>query len=171
MSKRGKFYSDQPSKKNWSMEESVEKLSNFCAYQERCQWELRRKLFEKGIHGNDSENLIQQMIDGGFINEERYARAFARGKFKLKKWGRTRIRRELKMREISPKSIEKGLSEIDPVEYYDVLLAQAERQWEKIVEKELYKKRFKIGQYLMGRGFEQDLIKEAIEEVSKEDLV
>jgi regulatory protein len=74
------------------------------------------------------------------------------------------------MREISAKSIEKGLSEIDPVEYYDVLLAQAERQWEKIVEKELFKKRFKIGQYLMGRGFEQDLVKEAIEEVSKEEL-
>jgi regulatory protein len=152
------------------MEESVEKLSNFCAYQERCQWEVRRKLFEKGIHGNDSESLILEMVNAGFINEERYARAFARGKFKLKKWGRTRIRRELKMREISPKSIEIGLSEIDPVEYYDVLLVQAERQWEKIAEKELYKKRFKIGQYLMGRGFEQDLVKEAIEEVSKEDV-
>lgn len=166
MSSWGKYNPDQPPKKYWSEEEAHEKLSTYCAYQERCQWEARRKLYEKGIQGDKAEELLGEMVTEGFIDEERFARAFARGKFKLKKWGRTRIQRELKMREISPRCIQYGLSEIDPEEYYDVLLTQTERKWEKTTEKEPYKKRFKVSQYLMSKGFEQDLVQEAIASVS-----
>lgn len=167
MSSWGKFNPDQPSKKYWSSEEAIEKLSTFCAYQERCLWEVRRKLFEKGIDGELAQKVLEEMITTGFVDEERYARAFARGKFKLKKWGRTRIQRELKMREISPALIRCGLSEIDEVEYYDVLLSEAEKKWAKTTEKEPFKKRFKLVQYLMSKGFEQDLVKEALFEITQ----
>lgn len=156
---------DPSVKKSWTLEEAKEKLSTFCAYQERCEWETRRKLYEKGIKDSNADELIQYLIDEKFIDEERFAKSFARGKFNLKKWGRNRISMELKMRHISPENIRKGLSEIDPVAYYDMLQNHVEKQWERIKEPELYKKKFKVIQYLLSKGFEQDLIKEAIEEL------
>jgi regulatory protein len=162
MSGWGKNNPDQPPKKYWSLEEAKGKLESYCAYQERSQWEVRRKLYEKGIKGNPAEELISEMISANFLNEERFARSFARGKFRLKHWGRIRITRELKLREISPRCIQLALSEIDPDEYYDSLLTQTEKKWEKTTEKDPFKKRYKVIQYLMGKGFEQDLIQEAV---------
>ncbi|RIW18465.1 RecX family transcriptional regulator [Algoriphagus lacus] len=162
MSSWGKNNPDQAPKKYWSLEEAKGKLESYCSYQERSQWEVRRKLYEKGIKGNPVEELISELITANFLNEERFARSFARGKFRLKHWGRIRITRELKIREISPRCIQLGLSEIDPDEYYDSLLTQVERKWEKTTEKDPLKKRYKVIQYLMSKGFEQDLIQEAV---------
>ncbi len=169
MSSWGKFNEGQPSKKNWELNEAHEKLTTYCAYQERCPWDVQRKLAEKGIQGEQASQLIQELIDEEYINEERYARSFCRGKFRMKKWGKSRIQRELKMRQIPEKLITIGLSEIDPVEYYDTLLTQTEKKWEQTKESDLFKKKYKISQYLMSKGFEYDLIKEAIEEISKID--
>lgn len=162
MSGWGKHNPDHAPKKYWSLDEAKGKLETYCAYQERSQWEVRHKLYEKGVKGDAAEELIVEMISSDFLNEERYARAFARGKFRMKHWGKTRITRELKMREISPRCIQYGLSEIDPDEYYDTLLTQAEKKWEKTLEKDLFKKQYKVIQYLMSRGFEQDLVQEAV---------
>ncbi len=169
MSTWGKNNPDQSPKKNWTLEEAKGKLETYCAYQERSAWEVRRKLYEKGIQGKPAEDLIEMMFTDGFLNEERFARSFARGKFRFKKWGRGRIIRELKLREISPSQIQKGLSEIDPEEYYDVLLTQTEKKWEKTKEKDPYKKRFLVIQYLVSKGFEQDLIKEALESIQSQE--
>lgn len=169
MSSWGKNNPDQSAKKNWTQEEAKGKLETYCGYQERSAWEVRRKLFEKGIQGKLADELIEVMFTDGFLNEERFARSFARGKFRLKKWGRTRITRELKLRELSNTLIKIGLSEIDPEEYYDTLLAQTEKKWEKTKENDPYKKRFLVIQYLMGKGFEQDLIKEALENIQSQD--
>lgn len=165
MSSERIFNMGDPPKKYWSREEAIEKLPTFCAYQERCQWEVKHKLYEKGIKGPVAEELLAEMIQAGFIDEERYARAFTRGKFRIKKWGRNRIQRELKMREISPRYIQYGLSEIDPQEYYDTLVCQATQKWEKTNEKNKYKKQFKITSFLLSKGFESDLIKNVIEEI------
>lgn len=162
MSSWGKNNPDQAPKKSWSLEEAKGKLETYCAYQERSAWEVRRKLYEKGIKGSSSEQLIEELTAVGFLNEERYARSFARGKFRIKHWGRIRISRELKLREISPQCIQHGLSEIDPEEYFDTLLNVTERKWEKTSEKDPYKRKFKVIQFLMSRGFEQDLIQEAM---------
>ncbi len=162
MSGWGKNYTDQSPKKPWSFEEAKEKLAAYCAYQERCVWEVRKKMYEKGVKEEDKEELIAYLIDENFLDEERYARAFARGKFHLKKWGRSRISRELKMRQIPQSLIQKGLLEIDSIAYYDTLLVETEKKWEKTPEKDPYKKRFKVIGYMMGKGFEQDLIQEAI---------
>ncbi len=168
MSSWGKFNSNEPLKKSWSEEEAHEKLANYCAYQDRCEWDARRKLYEKGIKGIKAEELISEMVKEGFIDEERYARSFARGKFRLKKWGKVRIQRELKIRDLANKSIEAALREIDPCEYYDTLLHETEKKWAKTSEKDPYKKKFKVIQYLLSKGFEQDLAKEAMEEAVRE---
>ena len=161
--------SDQSIKKSWSLDEAKEKLSTFCAYQERCIWEIRRKLYEKGIKGSNTDALVDYLIQENFVNEERYAKSFARGKFRMKKWGRGRISRELKMRQISEGVIRMGLSEIDPVEYYDTLLSQVEKHWERIKESDPYKKKYKLIQHLFSKGFEHDLIKDAISDLAFEN--
>jgi regulatory protein len=163
MSGWGRNNPKQVRKTTWTVEEAEEKIAAFCAYQERCVWEVRRKLYEKGIAEAQIEKLTQFLLREKFIDEERYARAFARGKFRLKKWGRNRIRMELKMRQVPEDLIRKGLLEIDPTEYYDTLLSETEKKWEKTKEPDLYKKRFKVVGYLMQRGFEQDLVQEAID--------
>lgn len=159
---------EQSSKKYWALDEAKEKLSTYCAYQERCIWETRRKLYEKGIQEPESDELIDYLIDTNFINEERYAQSFVRGKFRQKKWGKNRIRRELQMRQISQEHIRSGMMEIEPEEYYDTLLAQTEKHWERIKEPDLYKKKYKVINYLMGKGFEMDLLKEAIESLQSQ---
>ncbi|MCR9083987.1 MULTISPECIES: regulatory protein RecX [Algoriphagus] len=163
MSGWGRNNPKQVRKTTWTVEEAEEKIAAFCAYQERCVWEVRRKLYEKGIAEAQIEKLIGFLLREKFIDEGRYAKAFARGKFRLKKWGKNRIRMELKMRQVPEDLIRKGLLEIDPTEYYDTLLSETEKKWEKTKEPDLYKKRFKVVGYLMQRGFEQDLVQEAID--------
>jgi regulatory protein len=162
MSGWGKNKQNQGPKMSWTLAEAKGKLETYCAYQERCAWEVRRKLFEKGIQGESVEKLIEELSNEGFLDEERFSKSFARGKFRLKKWGKTRITQELKLRKINPKTIQIGLSEIDPEEYYDTLLSLTEKTWEKTTEKDPFKKRFKVIHYLISRGYEQDLVQEAI---------
>jgi regulatory protein len=162
MSSWGKYKPDQHPKMSWTLAEAKGKLETYCAYQERCPWEVRKKLFEKGIQGEAAEKLIEELCLEGFLEEERFAKSFARGKFRIKKWGKTRIIQALQLRKINPKTIQAGLSEIDPEEYYDTLLTLTEKTWEKSNEKDPFKKRFKVIHYLMGRGYEQDLVQEAV---------
>lgn len=168
MSSWGKFKGNESAKKTWSAEEAFEKLTTYCAYQERCPWEVRRKLYEKGIKDEKADKLIDELITEQYVDEERFAKSFCRGKFRLKHWGKNRIRMELKMKEIPESVIRKGLSEINPEEYYDTLLTQTEKKWESTHEPEAYKKKYKVTQYLMTKGFEMDLVKEAIESLQSQ---
>jgi regulatory protein len=161
---RKEYHTDQ-AKKYWSLAEAKVKLAAFCAYQERCQQEVRLKLMEKGIHGDPAEDLIAEMISEGFLNEERFAQAFTRGKFNLKKWGRVKISLQLKSKQVSPNCIKSGLKEIDPDEYMETLKDLVEKKSIALSGLDVFKKKYKIHQYLLSRGFEHDLIQEAIESV------
>lgn len=161
-----KEYGSNQSKNSWDPAQLKEKMMAYCAYQERCIWEARRKMSEKQVADEDQQKVLDYLIQEQYIDEERYARAFARGKFNLKKWGRNRITLELRMRKIPESLIQKGIAEIDPVSYYDTLLEQTERRWEREKETETFKKRFKVVGYLMQKGFEKDLIEEALESLS-----
>lgn len=165
MSTWGKNYQNQFSNKGWELETAKGKLETYCAYQERCPWDIRKKLFEKGIRSEDVEPLIDDLIHKGFLDEGRFSCAFARGKFRIKKWGKIRITRELRRREINSIQIIKALKEIDPVEYFDTLLSLTEKRWEKTKEKDLFKKRYLVMQFLNSKGFEEDLIREAIQNI------
>lgn len=166
MSTWGRSNGEQTPKKNWTLDEARGKLETYCSYQERCSWEVRRKLVEKGIQGKATETLLEELTASGFLDDARYAMSFARGKFRIRKWGRGRIVRELKLRQINASLIQAALAELDPEEYFTTLQDQAEKKWEKTKEKDPFKKRYSVGQYLMSKGFEQDLIREALSNLS-----
>ncbi|WP_194973372.1 regulatory protein RecX [Aquiflexum lacus] len=161
---RKEYNPDQP-KKYWSLAEAKVRIASFCAYQERYQQEVRNKLHKRGIYGEEAEELIAYMISEGYLNEERFAQAFVSGKFRIKKWGRNKILQELKFRQISPNCIKSGMKEIDEDEYWETLLHLVEKKADLIKESDDFKKRYKTHQYLMGRGFENDLIQNAIETI------
>lgn len=171
MSYPRKEYNPEQPKKYWSLQEAKIKIAAYCAYQERCQEEVRNKLLEKGIYGTQAEDLIALMIEEGFLNEERFAQAFVRGKYRLKKWGRNKILQELKLRKISPNCIKSGMKEVDPEEYWELLIQLAEKKWLSVKDTDLFKKKYKTHQYLLSRGFETDLIQNALEEmISRQNI-
>ena len=111
----------EPTKKKYTPKESKQKIAKYCAYQERCHQEVRDKLYSFGLAPDDVELIIYELIQQDFLNEERFALAYVRGKFIYKKWGRNKIRMEFKRRKISDYCIKKGLLQIDPDKYEEVL--------------------------------------------------
>ncbi|RZM27766.1 MAG: RecX family transcriptional regulator [Pedobacter sp.] len=134
------------------------KAEHYCAYQERAQQEIRDKLYEWGLHKNDVEEVISELITTNFLSEERFANAYVSGKFNIKKWGKIKIKQGLKLKRVPDKMIVKALNTIDYDAYLAVILATAEKKLPTISEKDAFKKRFKLISYLLGKGFENDLI-------------
>lgn len=137
----------------------------YCAYQERSQQELRDKLYDYGLRPDEVENMIADLIGDNFLNEERFAKAYAGGKFRVKKWGRYKIRQGLKQHKISDYCQRKGMAEIDPEEYYNTLKELLSRKKQGLKEKDLFALKTKLARYVIGKGYEQDLVWEAINEI------
>lgn len=144
------------------------KAADYCAYQERSQQEVRDKLYTYGLHQNEVEEVISELIQENFINEERFAKAFIGGKFRMKGWGKRKILQSLKPHRISDYCIKKGLEEIDPDDYYVTLKKHAEKKLPSLKGQSDYIIRGKLSQHLAMKGFEGDLIREAIQEVLNE---
>jgi regulatory protein len=140
----------------------LEKGMSWCAYQERCQQEVRDKLYEWGLWPDAVENIIAELITQNFLNEERFAKAYAGGKFRIKHWGRVKIKLELKKRKISEYCIRKGMQEIDEDDYLLALKKVISGYAKKIKEKNSLKKKYQVIRYAQSRGFEQDLIWEVV---------
>lgn len=140
------------------------KAADYCAYQERSQQEVRDKLYSYGLHQDEVEEVISELIVDGFINEERFAKAYVGGKFRVKGWGRRKIMQGLKQHRISEYCINKGMQEIDPDAYYETLLKFAEKKLPQIKSDSEYIIKGKLTQHLVAKGFEMDLIRDAIEE-------
>jgi regulatory protein len=143
-----------------------EKIQAYCAYQERCHQEVTKKLRSWGLIPDAIDMLIGELMQFNFLNEERYARSFARGKFRIKKWGRIKIRIELKKHDIYFKCIDFAMEEIDDKAYFETLKEVLQRKNELEKEKDLYKRKAKLTRYLVSRGFEYDLIRDALEELN-----
>jgi regulatory protein len=148
----------QKPKKKLTPKEAKIKAGDYCAYQERSQQEVRNKLFEYGLFSNDVEQVISELISENFINEERFAKAYAGGKFRIKNWGRIKIIQGLKRHKISDYCIKKGLSEIDENEYFDLLEKLLANKMALIQDTNLQIRNKKIVSYLMQKGFESNLI-------------
>ncbi|MCB0570606.1 MAG: RecX family transcriptional regulator [Phaeodactylibacter sp.] len=146
-------------------EEALAKMQRYCAYQDRCHQEVRSKLLELEVYGERLEEIMGQLIEEGFLNEERFARSFARGKFRIKQWGRNRIRRELKARQVSDYCIRKGLEEIDETEYLETLRALLQKKLENGGEGALAQQKQKAVRYALSRGFEAELAWPMLEEL------
>ncbi len=153
------------SNKSYTVEEAQKRMENYCAYQERCHKEVESKLFEMNLIDLAKEEIILHLLKHNFLNEERFAKAYARGKFNIKKWGKQRIVRELKFRNVSDYNIKSALTEIDDKDYYTTFHALAEKKFEAIKEKNSYKKSKKLVSYLLYRGWEIDLIYQKINEL------
>ncbi|HVI44534.1 MAG TPA: regulatory protein RecX [Chitinophaga sp.] len=147
------------------MQQAIEQLRRYCAYQERCHQEVKYKALEIGMRGAEVDEAIATLIADNFLNEERYAKAFAGGKFRIKQWGRKKIESELKQKQVSAYCIRKGLAEIDPDDYEAALKKQAEKKYQSLKGDTVMKRRYKTMQYLLQRGFESDLINQALEQI------
>ena len=146
-----------------SKEDALKKLENYCAYQDRCHSEVRTKLLDLGIYGDDLEEIIVALISENFLNEERFAKSFARGKFRIKHWGRIRIQQELKFRKISAYCIKKAMEEIPDEDYLDILTQVIIKKKNSLPETDPYKLKVKLIQYALSRGFEMPSIQKVID--------
>ena len=152
--------------KSYTVEEAHQKLMHFCAYRDRSQKEVEDKLDNMRMIPEAKEKIIISLMQEGFLNEERFARSFARGKFRIKKWGRIRITQELKKREISTPIIKLGLSEINETDYRKSLYELAEKKSEQIKESNTFKRKKKLADHLLRKGYESQLVFDCVNELT-----
>ena len=152
-------------KKVFTVDEIKRKLEQYCVYQDRCHKEVESKMFEYRLIPEAKELILLSLMKDNFLNEERFAKSFARGKFRIKSWGKQRIVRELKFKDISAYNIKTALKEIDEVEYIATIYRITENRNEVISESNFYKRKKKLTDFLMRKGFENDLIYKVIKEV------
>lgn len=145
-----------------SLKEATQKLMRYCAYRERCHKEVKEKLYQLNIHPQDHDKIIVQLIQEGFLNEERFAMAFVHDKFHLQQWGRFRIRRELAARDITESLIQKSLLQIDEKEYLNTFYTLLEKRLDLLSDEKPLDRKKKITGYLLRKGFEADLVYEAV---------
>lgn len=138
------------------------KAEHYSAYQERSQQEVRDKLYEWGARSHDVENIISGLIEDNFINEERFAREYALGKFRQKAWGRAKIKQGLKFKRIPDVLIKKALNLIPTDEYVITLENILEKKARLLTEKNPFKRNYKLKQYAIGRGYESDLVADVL---------
>jgi regulatory protein len=141
---------------------ALAKAEHFCAYQERSQQEVRDKLYEWGLWTDAVENTITKLIAGNFLNEERFAYAYTRGKFNQKGWGRNKIKQGLKLKKVSDVLIRKALKQLDGDDYLAMLTKILQKKSAQIQEKDTYKRQYRLKQYALGRGYENDLIADVL---------
>ena len=155
----------------FSIKEAIHKIEHFCAYQERCHEEVVQKLRTMKMDSEEIDTIMVHLISDNFLNEERFACSFARGKHRIKHWGKIRIINELKSKKITQTLINIALKEISSEEYATTFHTLAERNWESIRETNLLKKRKKFCDYMLRRGFESNLVFEKVKELEnlKED--
>lgn len=151
----------------FSIQELIQKAERFCAYQERCHKEVAQKLYELGAFAQESDEIIAHLIQNNFLNEERFARSFVRGKHRIKKYGKVRIINELKFRNISKYNIEKALQEISDEEYQASFDELSGKTWNSITEKNKLKKKKKFCDYLLRKGYESDWVYDAWKKFSE----
>lgn len=158
---------DTRSKKITDPKVALTKIESWCAYQERCQQEVRDKLYAWGLWPDAIENIIAELISRNFLNEERFAVAYAGGKFRIKKWGRQKIKMELKKRQVPDTIIRKALKEIGEDDYDSALEKTLAAKWKAEKEAHPLKKKMKVMRYMISRGYETDAVMGAISKYTK----
>jgi regulatory protein len=154
-------------KQRLSPQEAWVKIQKYCAYQERCHREVKEKLYSYSLSVDDVDDLTNRLIQENYLNEERFAKAYAGGKFRVKKWGRLKIIRELKLRDISPYCIKEGMKEIEDVVYYEQLKTILYKRWENLkTESNILMRKKKTSSYLIAKGYEPDLVWDILKELS-----
>ncbi len=156
-------------RKQFTKEQALQKIKQFCTYQERCHYEVKEKLYTYGIYKQQVEELIAQLIEEDYLNEERFAIQFAGGRFRMKQWGRIKIAYELKQKQVSAYCIKTALKQIDEADYIKTLNKLTEKKWNSIEKEESNKfsRINKTTEYLLQKGYEAAFIKEEITTLEK----
>lgn len=150
-----------------TLDQALEKLKHFCSYRDRAHIEVKSKLHQLGVWGEDVDEIIAALITEDYLNEERFARSFARGKFRMKNWGRKKIIQTLRFKQISPYCIRKGLEEIDDEEYMKTLTKLATKKYATLKSEQYLRRQYKTTQYLLSKGYEADLVRDAVQALRK----
>lgn len=155
--------------KNYTPEQALTKLKQYCAYQERSHYEAKEKLYSFGLHKTDVEPLLSKLIEEDYLNEERFAILYAGGHFRSKKWGRVKINAALQQKKVSSYNIKKGLNVIVEADYRKCLLQLASVKWNSIKSEQWISRMAKTTNYLLQKGYEQNLIQEAIAQIRSKE--
>jgi regulatory protein len=154
----------QKKKIRLSPKEALVKIQHYCAYQERSHKEVKNKLFEYGLYASEVDELISDVISQGFLNEERFAKAFAGGKFRIKKWGKLKIQNELAFLGVSKRNITTALKELDRVEYIKTLKSLIDKKSAQTIEQNSFKRKNLIARFIISKGYESELVWEMLNE-------
>lgn len=145
-------------KKKLTPTEALARAYRYCAYQERSHQEVKNKLYSFGLYSDEVDELLSRLITEGFLNEERFAKAYAGGKFRMQKWGRVKILNELNALGLSKNCISRGMKEIADDDYQQTLRQLLEKKEAASDETNIFRKRDKLAKYAISRGFESDLV-------------
>ena len=148
--------------KVYTIKETTEKIQSYCAIQDRCQWEVEKKMKEWGVSEIIIENILTDLILEKFVDEQRFSESFCRGKFRIKRWGKVKIKNELKIRKISKNCIDKGLLQIENKEYLEVLKYLYIKKKNSLKDSNQFIRKGKIAKHLQQKGFESNMIWELI---------
>ena len=152
-------------KKVFTVNEIKLKLAQYCVYQDRCHKEVEQKIREYNLIPEAKELILLYLMQHDFLNEERFAKSFARGKFRIKKWGKQRIIRELKFKEISTYNIQTALKEIEEDEYLSIIYKITKSRNKIIKESDFYKRKKKLIDFLLRKGYETDLVYKTVNDI------
>jgi len=153
-------------KKHLTKEQALQKLKHYCAYQERSHNEVKEKLYSLGVWKKEHDEIIATLIEENYLNEERFAMAYAGGKFRIKQWGRVKIKYELKQKQVSEYCIKKALKQIDEDEYWSVLIKLVKEIYVSLKNEQYLIRKKKAMDYLIRRGFEVELVNESIKAIA-----
>jgi len=153
-------------KRVYDIKIAIERLKNYCAIQDRCQWDVTQKMKEWGLLEMTQNHILEILIQEKYVDEERFTQSFCRGKFLIKKWGKVKITNELKKKKISDICIKKGLEEIDLTEYDLLLENLLTKKNDTLRDKNHFTRKSKLARFLIQRGFEGNLVWDKIREFS-----
>ncbi len=145
--------------------EAKQKAARFCAYQERSPKEVSDKLKNWGLKGNEIDQVLQELLNDGFVDPQRFANAYCNDKFEFNSWGRQKIKATIYQHQLSSNIVENALNRIDEEKYFERLLELATKKWQSIERDESAKRKQKVLAFLVSKGFETDLIWKAIEKL------
>ncbi len=152
-------------KKSLTKEQAAEKIKSYCSYQERCHREVKDKLYSFGLRRNEVDEIICRLIENNYLNEERFAKQFGGGKFRIKHWGRNKIKYELQQKGVNSFIIKIALKEIDEKRYFETLQKLAQTKWNVLNEENKLARQSKTNAYLLQKGYEQRLISEVLNNI------
>lgn len=156
-------------KKHLTEEQAIQKLRQYCAYQERSHSEVKQKLWDLGVWRSEHDAIISSLIDDDYLNEERFAKAFVGGKFRMKEWGRKKIYYGLKEKGIGDYLIKQAMKEIDEEVYRKTLHHLTEKKWQSLKGEHHLVRKKKTMDYLLQKGYEHELVTGVVNSFSSKD--